>query len=100
MRLHWFYLCFVNVEFRPFGETFRRNVSYHFLSLVKQNIDNCVIGVHFFDPRWGYKANVAILGGCVITAVVHEANGALACDPQSPLHAACEKKVDRMSQLM
>ncbi len=45
-----------------FWTTFRRNVSDHFLSLVKQNIDNCVIGEHTFNPRWGYKANVAILG--------------------------------------
>ena len=45
-----------------FWTDFSTKCQRSFLSLVKQNIGNCVIGEHFVDPRWGYKANVAILG--------------------------------------
>ena len=60
MSLYWFYLCFVNVEFRPFGVTFQRNVMLLHFDSERDFKAKVALGEHNCDPRLGFKANVAI----------------------------------------
>ena len=50
----------MNVEFRPFGVIFQRNVMLLHFDSERGFKANLALGEHNFDPRWGFKANVAI----------------------------------------
>ena len=50
----------MKVEFRPFRETFRRNVMLLHFDSERGFKAKVAFGEHSVDPRWAFKANVAI----------------------------------------